>query len=393
MYLAIFLGAIKEILKKFQLENKIPALLGGLGNIVTADQDWELWELSQSIDEDRVLQFLNSGDFSNFSEKLENSKFLGKFENFILKYGWRSSHELEMSNLRWRENPTILFQTLASYVNSTFKLKKDVVEKNRREEKIQVENEIREKIPFLQKKMVLWAIPNLQQLSRLRENGKAAFVRVLGVERMCLLKLGKFLQVESQLQVEKMLQVENISQVENGLQADDIFHANFHDLCKFWKSEMTLDEFSAKIRGNKIQLEKWKRMSPPDVFLGTQPIYPIVDISSSDDRKILLGTGGSAGKFRGRSRVLRNVAEISRLDPMDILVTSTTDPSWTPLFLKCSGVVVERGGMLSHGAIVARELGIPAVVGVAGLFSQVEDGDILEIDGSLGTVEIISQSA
>lgn len=100
----------------------------------------------------------------------------------------------------------------------------------------------------------------------------------------------------------------------------------------------------------------------------------------------LEGIAGSPGLARGKARVLLSLHEAERLQPGEVLVTTTTDPCWTPLFSLASAVVVEVGGVLSHGAVVAREVGIPAVLGVHGLMACVRDGDELEVDGSNGVV-------
>jgi pyruvate,water dikinase len=104
----------------------------------------------------------------------------------------------------------------------------------------------------------------------------------------------------------------------------------------------------------------------------------------------MMGAGVSSGRARGTARVIRHPSEGARLQPGNILVAPSTDPAWTPLFLRASAVVMEVGGYLSHGAIVAREYGLPAVVNVAGAVSTVQDGQILTVDGDAG--EVIVQS-
>lgn len=107
---------------------------------------------------------------------------------------------------------------------------------------------------------------------------------------------------------------------------------------------------------------------------------------------VLHGIAGSPGLARGRARVLLSLHEADRLQPGEVLVTSTTDPCWTPLFSIAGAVVVEVGGVLSHGAVVAREVGIPAVLGVNGVMAVIRDGEELEVDGSTGQVRRVSES-
>ena len=96
--------------------------------------------------------------------------------------------------------------------------------------------------------------------------------------------------------------------------------------------------------------------------------------------------GISPGVVTGPVRVLRTLADAERLRPGEILVTQATDPGWTPLFLTAAGLVMERGGMLSHGAVVAREYQLPAVVNVAAATRCLSDGQIITVDGSRGVV-------
>ncbi|WP_284189833.1 PEP-utilizing enzyme, partial [Zoogloea oryzae] len=98
------------------------------------------------------------------------------------------------------------------------------------------------------------------------------------------------------------------------------------------------------------------------------------------------GVATGTGVARGRARLLRHPDEGGRLLPGEILVAPSTDPGWTPLFLKAGGLVVETGGYLSHGAIVAREFALPAVVNLPGILTVLRDGDEVEVDGLSGTV-------
>jgi rifampicin phosphotransferase len=101
------------------------------------------------------------------------------------------------------------------------------------------------------------------------------------------------------------------------------------------------------------------------------------------------GSAGSAGVARGRARVIRSLADAGTPQKGDILVAPTTSPLWTPLFATVAAVVTDTGGVLSHSAIVAREYGIPAVVGTGSATTIIRDGQMIEVDGSAGIVRII----
>jgi pyruvate,water dikinase len=103
----------------------------------------------------------------------------------------------------------------------------------------------------------------------------------------------------------------------------------------------------------------------------------------------LVGLAVSAGTIEGRARVILDIARAD-LEPGDILVTSFTDPSWTPLFVAIKGLVTEVGGLMTHGSVIAREYGLPAVVGVANATRLIRDGQQIRVHGTEGYVEILS---
>jgi phosphohistidine swiveling domain-containing protein len=109
----------------------------------------------------------------------------------------------------------------------------------------------------------------------------------------------------------------------------------------------------------------------------------------SQDPSVIVGTPGSAGVARGRARVLRSLGDADRLGAGEVLVTETTAPPWTPLFARAAAIVTDSGGLLSHCAVVAREYGLPAVVGTKMATAAIRDGQLVEVDGDAGTVRLL----
>ena len=105
------------------------------------------------------------------------------------------------------------------------------------------------------------------------------------------------------------------------------------------------------------------------------------------------GVGVSAGVASGKARVLLKPSDARLSDRDYILVCPSTDPAWTPLFLHAAGLVMERGGILSHGAVVAREYGVPAVANIPNATQHITDGQMLQIDGNTGTVSIFTETS
>lgn len=186
---------------------------------------------------------------------------------------------------------------------------------------------------------------------------------------------------------------------------DDVFYLTLEELREML-DDPTLDR-RALAAGRRADAAYWAQYAEP-AELGTRPAEPVY-LYSPDARRMLRYTGGygaeaplpapepgvlhgqagSSGQVRGPARVIRSLAEAHRLQPGDVLVTSTTAPPWTPLFLTAAAVVTDAGGLLSHGAVVSREYGIPAVVGTRLATTHIADGQMVEVDGDDGVVRLL----
>jgi pyruvate,water dikinase len=130
-------------------------------------------------------------------------------------------------------------------------------------------------------------------------------------------------------------------------------------------------------------------ISPPDAFtLDEGESWSGESVMEDIGVDALRGTAACTGSSTGRATVLRDVTESAQLARGDILVTKQTDPGWGPVFFLISGLVIERGGMLSHGAIIAREFGIPCVVGVKGAMARIPSGSTITVNGNNGTIRV-----
>lgn len=208
-----------------------------------------------------------------------------------------------------------------------------------------------------------------------RERAKAIFVEDLFALRLALFELVRRAQ-------------------ERGGPADrfDCFMVTMDELPVFVADPVTL---GATIAERRARWDYLDARVPPFVFVGQVPdpaTWPLRSAAAAQGPMAsgtLTGLGVCAGRARGTVRVITDPTDPGALQPGDILVAPITDPAWTPLFLAAAGVVVEVGAQQSHAAIVARELGIPAVVSVAGATAHLRDGQLVEVDGSAGTVSLL----
>ncbi len=168
-------------------------------------------------------------------------------------------------------------------------------------------------------------------------------------------------------------------------QADDIFFLTVSELERLVADgdPMALEhDLHSLVTDRRLAYEYWFTAVPPDVIgPDGQPV-----VEEEKEATVLEGIAVSGGQTRGIARIVLDPREAARLHAGEILVTQATDPGWTPIFPLVSGLVLEIGGQLSHGAIVAREYGIPAVLNVQGAMRRIRDGQVITVDGNMGKI-------
>ena len=148
----------------------------------------------------------------------------------------------------------------------------------------------------------------------------------------------------------------------------------------------------ALARDHATQREAWLKLVLPDVVVeaeGADGLASVQKPPTVSNGQVWHGIGVSSGRVTAAARTIRHPVEGTRLAAGEVLVAPSTDPGWTPLFVRASAVVMETGGYLSHGAIVAREYGLPAVVNIPDILGQLKDGETLTVDGDTATVRRI----
>jgi len=170
---------------------------------------------------------------------------------------------------------------------------------------------------------------------------------------------------------------------------DDVFYLTGRELLQALHG-VRGGGFAALAADRRQQRAAWQLQQLPDVIhygASHAATPPVMAVSG----ELLQGLPVASGRVRGRVCRLLQPADGARLQPGDILLAPSTDPAWTPLFLKAGGLIMETGGYLSHGAIVAREFGVPAVVNLPGVLALLQDGELVEVCGSSGTVRRLGQ--
>ncbi len=211
----------------------------------------------------------------------------------------------------------------------------------------------------------------------LREDQRFAWQRTLALLRRAFLGIGEHLAAQGLL-----------------ARADDLFFATLDEVRELIRSEAPPGSQEA-IAARRAAFERLQRefdraphLSYPAFLRGNRPLEPAPEAEGNRWR----GVPVSPGLVRGPARVIHTPDEFCRLEPGDILVARSTDPGWTPIFGRLGGLIMERGGQLSHGSVVAREYGLPAVVGIPRVMELLHDGDRVLLDGRTGTVVLESRA-
>jgi pyruvate,water dikinase len=171
----------------------------------------------------------------------------------------------------------------------------------------------------------------------------------------------------------------------------EVFDLTAEELCAVAEGRLGLRQAKARADERRVTRLGWAATTEPEVVVEHGELAAVATANRAAamqdaDGASWSGTPIGAGRASGRARIVRDPREAGALDTGDVLVAPSTDPAWTPLFLKAGALVMETGGYLSHGAIVAREFGIPAVANLPGILDALSEGERLEVDGHRGRV-------
>ncbi|MEO8897957.1 MAG: rifamycin-inactivating phosphotransferase [Candidatus Dormibacter sp.] len=293
---------------------------------------------------------------------------------FLDKYGVRCVGEIDITRPRWSERPTTIVPLILGNIKN---FERGAGEKRFEQGRIEAqakEQDVLERLRALpdgQRKAeeAKRRIDRVRTFIGYREYPKYGMVSRYFVYKQALLKEGERL-VQAQLLGEK----------------DDIFYCTFQELHEVVRTNQMDEQL---IRRRKDAFRSYQALTPPRVLTSDGEV--ITGAYHRDDLPAgaLVGLAVSAGTIEGRARVVLDMADAD-LEAGDILVTTYTDPSWTPLFIAIRGLVTEVGGVMTHGAVIAREYGLPAVVGVEHATRLIQDGQRIRVHGTDGYVEILS---
>jgi len=294
-------------------------------------------------------------------------------EAWLGKYGMRCVGEIDITRPRWSERPSTLVPMILGNIRNFEPGAGERRFEQGRQEARKKEQQLLERLRALpdgerKAEETKRMIDRVRTFIGYREYPKYAMVSRYFVYKQALLA-----------EAERLVQAHVLRAKE------DIFYLTFQELHDVVRTNRVDDQL---IRRRKDAFRSYQALTPPRVLTSDGEV--IAGAYRRDDLPAgaLIGLPVSAGTVEGRARVILDIAEAD-LEAGDILVTAHTDPSWTPLFVAISGLVTEVGGLMTHGAVIAREYGLPAVVGVVDATRLIPDGQRIRVHGTDGYVEIL----
>jgi pyruvate,water dikinase len=354
----------------------------GLGHNVTTEMDLQLWEAARSIQADpdsrQRFQAWGAGDLAEaYLRRNLPVTAISAVDAFLDRYGMRGPGEIDIGRPRWREDPLPVFQTLKSYleIEEGATAPDEIFRRGQREAVVAIsELQAAARGRFGGRAVahvIQWAARRVRSLAGLREAPKFYIVQLMGIMRAQLMKAGAEMARSGMIG-----------------EAGDIFFLRLGELEAIAGGEA--GDWAGLIASRKEghRRERRRERIPRLLLSDGRAVYEGLTTSGAQAEE-LRGSPVSPGVIQGQVRLVLSPGAAG-LRPGEIMVCRGTDPAWTPLFLSAGGLIMEVGGMMTHGAIVAREYGIPAVVGVDRATERLRDGDRVEMDGSSGRIVRLS---
>jgi rifampicin phosphotransferase len=353
-------------------------LLAGTGELQSANAGLDLWRLTRSATPDVRDILLAHGTWSQVRPQLEFSAsgrdFITRWDTFLHRHGHHGRGEMDMYNPRWREQPDYVLDVVRNFIRAGNKTDPEAGQRRHAEERERLTRELLARLRNPVKRWVFGYVVRQAQLSAaIRENVKDAAIRIIADTHELLVELGRRLAERGVL-----------------ADADDIFFLRLEETGPVTSGKPGFD-VRARVAERRAEYQRNLALNPPAIIVG--PYDPAKHKPDSIDLTLetLTGLAVSPGIVRGPARVILHAGE-GQVLPGEILVAPFTDPGWTPYFIPAAGIVMDQGGLLSHGSIVAREYGIPAVVNVGPATRLIKTGQMIEVDGDRGQVRILAPS-
>ena len=358
--------------------NAADILSQSVPNNITSEMGLALMDVADVIRPfPEVVDYLQQVKNDNFLEEMAN--FEGGREtrdailSYLSKYGMRCSGEIDITRTRWSEKPTTLIPMILNNIKNFEPNAANQKFEQGLQEALKKEKELLVRLNTLpdgeeKVKETKRMIDLIRKFIGYREYPKYGMISRYFVYKQALLK-----------EADRLVQTNVIHEKE------DIYYLTFEELREVIVTNKLDYEIICK---RKDAHKSYEKLTPPRVITSDGEIISGVYKRENLPMDAMVGLAVSSGVIEGRARVILSM-EDAKMEEGDILITSFTDPAWTPLFVSIKGLVTEVGGLMTHGAVIAREYGLPAVVGVENATKLIRDGQLIRVNGTEGYVEIL----
>ncbi len=383
----IWFGTLQKRCEKYAFSsnpNIHNDLLCGSSDIISTQPIHRSIAIATAISADKELKNIFDSENESSIWKIlsgsKNEKIIGlnkEIDRYITDFGERCIGELKLETISYTQDPVKFIKILKSYVETGIT---ESATSGKIEEELRTgaEQEMNNGLKYhiFKKWRLTKALNNARELVSSRENLRYERSRAFGIVREIFSNIGREFCAYGIIDDQR-----------------DIFYLTKEEIFCYIEGTSVTQNIKGLIHFRKEEFQAYRQQEAPSERFATYgAVYCNNDFFSTDrvekTEGDLKGIGCCPGRVRAKVRVILDPGEVSSLDG-DILVTSSTDPGWVTLFPSASGIIVERGSLLSHSAIVSREMGKPCIVSVTGLLKTLKTGDVVEMDGSTGEIKII----
>jgi pyruvate,water dikinase len=375
------LGVLQKICRTWLADENLTLtyrLFAAQGGIADTQAGLDLWRLAAMLAKNAEMKasVLAGADWDDLRPRLDQTEhgreFLAAWDRFMAEHGHHCRGEIELFNARWSERPDYVLDLVRGYLRSIDRTDPLANQERLVREREQLMAECRRRLRNPVKRAIFdWSIRNSRKVAADRENWKNEFIRHMAALRRGLLEFGERLRRQGILKGR-----------------DDVFFLELPEIQPVAEGSADSD-IGRRIAERRAEYEENCRLTPPPVVVGRYDPQRHRPMEIDATAKVLSGTAVSSGTVTGRARVILHADDHEHVEAGEILVAPFTDPAWTPYFLPAAGVVMDLGGILSHGSIIAREYGIPAVANVGHASKIIKTGQMLRVDGDRGIVTIL----
>ncbi|MYD70353.1 MAG: hypothetical protein F4W89_06335 [Acidobacteria bacterium] len=356
----------------------VTRLLAASGDVASAEHGYSVSELAESAAGDSAaLAALKDPDPFAWRELPADAPFRVAMQAYLDRYGHRAVFEVEMASPRWADDPCYVLEQVRFHLDHppSRDLRSHATDVRR-----QAETDLATVHACL-RPIARRILARARRGAALRENAKSGVAAAVALHRQILLEVGQRMQAAGRI-----------------ASADDVFHLSLFEIEAWLKKTWDGLGAAALVGDRRASLAAQQELELPGVIRDPPSAGLSAPARSPEAPRPTLdgdawpGIAAAPGAAEGVACVLRTPHDGSRMRRNDVLVAPSTDPGWTPLFLRASAIVMETGGYLSHGAVVAREFGLPAVVNVRDAMRAIANGDRLRVDGNAGRVTRIEHA-